>query len=121
MIKISNYLDPQLIVFIDAESRDEAIKALIDVAYTSGKLRDKNAFYEAIIGREKIVSTGIGMGTAIPHAKLSAYDDFFIVIGVLNKGLEWNALDGAPVRVIFLIGGPDDKQTEYLQILSVIK
>ncbi|MEI8126016.1 MAG: PTS sugar transporter subunit IIA [Parachlamydiaceae bacterium] len=118
MIKISNYLDPQLIVFIDAESRDEAIKALIDVAYTSGKLRDKNAFYEAIIGREKIVSTGIGMGTAIPHAKLSAYDDFFIVIGVLNKGLEWNALDGAPVRVIFLIGGPDDKQTEYLQILS---
>ncbi|MEI8366086.1 MAG: PTS sugar transporter subunit IIA [Parachlamydiaceae bacterium] len=118
MIKISDYLDPHLIAFLDVASRDEAIKALIEIAYNAGKLRDKYAFYEAIIDREKIVSTGIGMGTAIPHAKLASYDNFFIVVGILNKGLDWNAIDGSPVRFIFLIGGPDDKQTEYLQILS---
>lgn len=118
MIKIADYLDPHLIAFLNVSSRDDAIKALIDLAYVRGKLRDKYAFYEAIIDREKIVSTGIGMGTAIPHAKLASYDNFFIVVGILDKGLDWNALDGSPVRFIFLIGGPDDKQTEYLQILS---
>jgi nitrogen PTS system EIIA component len=118
MIKISNYLDPRLVAFLDADSRDNAIKELVEVINSTGKLRDKYAFYEAIIEREKIVSTGIGMGTAIPHAKLATYDDFFIAIGVLRNGLDWNALDGASVRVIFMIGGPDNKQTEYLQILS---
>lgn len=118
MINISDYLDPRMIAFLDVNTRDEAIKALVDKIYDAGKLQNKNAFYNAIIEREKIVSTGIGMGTAIPHAKLAEYDDFFIAVGILRKGLDWNALDGSPVRLIFLIGGPDDKQTEYLQILS---
>jgi nitrogen PTS system EIIA component len=118
MIKLSDYLDPRLVVFLEAGSRDEAIRTLVEKVYQTGRLRDKYSFYEAIIDREKIVSTGIGMGAAIPHAKLSSYDNFFIAIGILKKGLDWNSLDGSPVRVIFLIGGPDDKQTEYLQILS---
>lgn len=118
MIKISKYLDPRLVVFLEVDSRDEAIQMLVDAIDRAGKLQDKDAFYDAIIEREKIVSTGIGMGAAIPHAKLADYDDFFMAIGVLRKGVDWNALDGAPVRIIFMIGGPDDKQTEYLQILS---
>jgi PTS system nitrogen regulatory IIA component len=120
MIKISKYLDPHLVVFLDVATRDEALDALVDVADRGGKLNDRQAFYEAIMEREKIVSTGIGMGAAIPHAKLPTYDDFFIVIGIARKGLDWNALDGSPVRLIFMIGGPDDKQTEYLQILSAL-
>lgn len=118
MIKISDYLDPRLVAFLDVSTRDEAIRALVNKIYETGRLQDKYAFYEAIIEREKIVSTGIGMGTAIPHAKLTSYDDFFIAIGILRKGLDWDALDASSVRIIFLIGGPDDKQTEYLQILS---
>ncbi len=118
MIKISNYLDPRLVAFLEVNSRDEAIQALVEMIHQTGRLHDKEAFYEAIIEREKIVSTGIGMGAAIPHAKLAAYNDFFIAIGVVRKGLDWNSLDGSPVRLIFMIGGPDDKQTEYLQILS---
>lgn len=118
MIKITDYLDPRLVAFLDVDTRDEAIQTLVTMIHQTGRLQDKYAFYEAIIEREKIVSTGIGMGAAIPHAKLTSYNDFFIAIGVLRKGLDWNALDGSPVRIIFLIGGPDDKQTEYLQILS---
>lgn len=118
MIKISKYLDPQLVFFLEVKARDEALHALVDKLGSAGKLKDVQAFYDAIMDREKIVSTGIGMGVAIPHAKLPDYDDFFVTIGVLQRGVEWHTLDGAPVRVIFMIGGPDDKQTEYLQILS---
>ena len=118
MASIAKYLDPRLIVFCDAKTRDDAIRSLVDQIASSGKIHDKRAFFEATIEREKIVSTGVGMGVAIPHAKLPAYDHFFIAVGILKSGVDWNALDGAPVRFIFLIGGPDDKQTEYLQILS---
>ena len=115
---ISHYMDPQLVVFLNTTTRDEALKQLVHHIYACGKLDNKEAFYQAIIDREKIVSTGIGMGVAIPHAKLPFYDQFFIAIGILQKPVDWHALDEAPVRLIFMIGGPDDKQTEYLQILS---
>lgn len=118
MANISKYMDPSLVAFLDVRSREEALQAMVDLLENEGKLRDRHSFHAAIMDREKIVSTGIGMGVAIPHAKLSAYDNFFIAIGVLQKGVDWKALDNAPVRLIFMIGGPDDKQTEYLQILS---
>jgi PTS system nitrogen regulatory IIA component len=118
MIKISSYLDSNLILFLEAETRDQVLRTMIAALRQNGKLNDTEAFYQAIIDRENIVSTGIGMGIAIPHAKLALYDDFFIAVGILSKGVDWHALDGAPVRLIFMIGGPDDKQTEYLQVLS---
>jgi PTS system nitrogen regulatory IIA component len=120
MIEITKYLDPKLVTFLDVKTRDDALKTLVDLIYSSGKIEDKEFFYNAILEREKIVSTGIGMGVAIPHAKLSSIDNFFVGVGILQKGIEWDALDGAPVRLIFLIGGPDDKPTEYLQILSTL-
>ena len=119
IVTISNYLDERLVVFLDVHTRNEALQKLVDVLNATGKLHDKESFYHAILEREKIVSTGIGIGVAIPHAKLSTYKDFFIAIGIQkSQGIEWNALDGSPVRIIFMIGGPDNRQTQYLQILS---
>lgn len=116
---ISDYLDSRLIAFLDVETCEGAIDALIDRLDRIGKLPDREAFRKAIFDREKIVSTGIGMGVALPHAKFKGFPDFFIAVGILaKKGVDWNALDQAPVRLIFMIGGPDDKQTQYLQILS---
>lgn len=115
---ISRYMDPQLVVFLNTSTRDDTLRQLVHHIYEVGKLEDEEVFYQAISEREKIVSTGIGMGVAIPHAKLPSYDQFFIALGVLQKPVNWYALDEAPVRLVFMIGGPDDKQTEYLQILS---
>lgn len=118
MIKISKYLDSNSVMFLHETSRDEALQAMVKGLHQAGKLNDPSTFYQGIIDRERIVSTGIGMGVAIPHAKFPNVEDFFIAIGIMQKGVEWDALDGTPVRLIFMIGGPDDKQTEYLQILS---
>jgi PTS system nitrogen regulatory IIA component len=120
-MRISDYLDSRLITFLDVDTRDEAINSLIDLLDEEGHLPSKEAFRKAIFDREQLVTTGIGMGVAIPHAKLQGFTEFFIVVGIQQKkGLEWNALDKAPVRLIFMIGGPDNKQTEYLQILSLL-
>jgi PTS system nitrogen regulatory IIA component len=115
---ISKYLNPKLIIQLKSHERDAALRDLVAVLDKEGKLMDKEAFFQAILEREKIVSTGIGMGVAVPHAKLTGYSTFFIAIGIHQKGIPWDALDGVPVRLVFMIGGPDDKQTEYLQLLS---
>lgn len=120
-MKISDYLDAKLILFLDVDTRDEAIDQLVDALDQTGHLPQKEVFRKAIFYREQLVSTGIGMGIALPHAKLKSLPDFFIAIGIQRKkGIDWNALDKAPVRLIFMIGGPEDKQTEYLQILSLL-
>jgi PTS system nitrogen regulatory IIA component len=120
-MRSSDYLDTRLISFLAAETRDEAIDAIIDLLDEGGKLPDKETFRKAIFQREAIVSTGIGMGVAVPHAKMPGLKEFFIAVGVQQKkGIEWNALDKAPVRIVFMIGGPDDRQSEYLQILSML-
>lgn len=120
-MRISDYLDSRLICFITEESRDAAIDGLIVLLDEEGKLPNKSVFRKAIYQREEIVSTGIGLGVAIPHAKMGDLKEFFVAVGVQkNKGIEWNALDKAPVRIVFMIGGPDNKQAEYLQILSML-
>lgn len=118
MVKITRYLDPRLVMLLSTETRDDTLHALTQKLHGENKLHDSKFFFDSILEREKIVSTGIGMGVAIPHAKLPDYNEFFIAVGILQKGVDWKALDGGPVRIVFMIGGPDDKQTEYLQILS---
>lgn len=117
-VAIEKYLSEDLITTLQVDERDQALRVLVDRLDAQGKLKDKEAFYTAILDREKIVSTGIGMGVAVPHAKLPNYETFFIAVGMHPKGIPWDALDGVPVRLVFMIGGPDDKQTEYLQLLS---
>lgn len=119
-MKIATYLNPDLVFFLDTKSKDETLKTLVDTSSMAKSIADSDAFLKAIRERENIVSTGIGMGVAIPHAKLAQFRDFFLVVGILKQGVDWKALDNAPVRLVFLIGGPEDKQTEYLQILSAL-
>lgn len=116
---ITEYLSPSAIIFLDACSRDVAISKLVDQLVDCYGLEEhKEAFYQAVLHREEIASTGIGMGVALPHAKLPDFDDFFIAIGFLNEGIDWKAIDGQQVKIIFLIAGPDDKQCDYLNLLS---
>ena len=115
---VSAYLDPAAIKFLESKDRNGAILELVNSLDGVYQLGDKGQFYDAVLEREKVASTGIGMGVAIPHAKLSIYDDFFIAVGILKEGINWNSMDKQDVKLIFLIGGPDDKQCNYLNLLS---
>lgn len=121
MVKISDCLCRQSVLFLEVEKRDEALLKLVEALKASGKIEDDKLFLKAVLEREKIISTGIGMGVAIPHAKMKCFDDFFIAVGVVKgDGLDWKSLDNMPVNLIFLIGGPDNRQNDYLHILSKI-
>ncbi|NGX31042.1 MAG: PTS system mannose-specific EIIBCA component [Chlamydiae bacterium] len=117
-INIVDFLSLDLICHLELKNRDDIIEYLVKQAHSHQKLQDFASFEKAVFEREKLVSTGIGLEVAIPHAKLKEQDKFFIAIGILKEGVEWDALDKLPVRIIFLIGGPENSQTEYLKILS---
>ncbi|GAB4368658.1 MAG: PTS sugar transporter subunit IIA [Spirochaetales bacterium] len=118
---MAKYLSKDCILFIqEAPNRDRVLELLIDAAHAAGKVKDKLRFAEAIAARELVVSTGIGLGVAVPHAKLQTIDTFFMAIGIVEGGVDWESIDGNPVHLVFLIGGPDNNQKEYLHILARI-
>jgi PTS system nitrogen regulatory IIA component len=70
--------------------------------------------------REKLGSTGIGQGVAIPHGKSDATQNLVGALGVSKRGVEFEALDGEPVHVIFLLVAPHESQGQHLKALSRI-
>ena len=78
-MKVSDYLDPRCISFIKSKERDDVLKDLVDVLFHYGKIEDSDQFLKAVLAREELVSTGVGMQVAIPHAKKDLYKEFFII------------------------------------------
>ena len=117
---LAKLLKEGVVCFLEEDTQKNALNKLVDALVDAGEVSNKEVFFEAILKRETIVSTGIGMGVAVPHAKLADFDHFFLAVGLQKskEGIEWDALDQTPVRLIFLIGGPANQQTEYLKILS---
>ena len=81
---------------------------------------DVPVFKSAIDAREALCATAIGDEIAIPHAKIPGIPAFFVMTAVMRNGVEWDAPDQKPVRIVFLIGGPDNDQKAYLGLLGKI-
>lgn len=118
MIDIRAWLDPERVVNLVSESKDGAIMELVALAAKSRAVLDPEKLQEAIFEREAIMSTGIGLEIAIPHAKIPSVTDFVVAIGKARRGIDFNALDGRPVRILILIAGPSQEQQRYLEILA---
>lgn len=119
-MKLRELLDPSRVLFLDESDRGSVLRSMAARAALLNLTSDGEQFTSAILEREKTVSTGIGLGVAVPHAKLPSIGDFFIVLAVLGKAVEWDAIDQQPVRLVFMIGGPAEQQSTYLQILAKV-
>jgi PTS system nitrogen regulatory IIA component len=74
----------------------------------------------AVLEREQVLSTGIGHGIAIPHAKVATVRDLMLVCGSSPQGVDFDALDGAPVKLFFLLVGPESAAGQHVKALSRI-
>jgi len=119
-MNISDYLKSEGVEFFQAPDKESAITYLARRAGALGYISDKGDFLPTVLDRENIMSTGLGLGVAVPHAKLPDIQEFFVVFGVLKEALPWDSLDKLPVSLVILIGGPADRQNDYLRILSKI-
>ncbi|MBM7539991.1 PTS fructose transporter subunit IIABC [Amphibacillus cookii] len=118
-MKITDLLGKDTInLELSADSKDQAIDHLIDSLEQANKLSDKQAFKAAIIEREQHTSTGIGDGIAIPHAKSSAVKQPAIAFGRSRSGIDYQALDGQPSHLFFMIAASEGANNEHLDTLA---
>jgi len=81
-------------------------------------LKDKAIVVQKILDREAEMSTGIGFGIAIPHARLEGLDRVYMIAARITRGIEFDAIDEQPVHLIFMMLSPANTSTPYTQILS---
>lgn len=118
-MNIIELLDPQSIL-IPLSGNDKAgvISSLIDSLAAAGSVTDKEQYNNAVLTRETTGSTGIGFGVAIPHGKSAGVARPGLAFAKLASPVDWDSLDGEPVKVVFMIAVPESAAgNEHLQIL----
>lgn len=114
-------LDPEKILFMDCLSKKEALLELSECLGKSPAIEDKDKLREAIFYREELMSTGIGLGTGIPHVRLDCVNKLVMAIGVCRNPLsDYESIDGKPVTLIFMIAAGKEQHAEYLKVLASI-
>jgi mannitol/fructose-specific phosphotransferase system IIA component (Ntr-type) len=122
-VKLTEFISRKAIV-VNLKSKDKrgAIQELVQAARKAheGEKFVAADIVEAIVQREKIGSTGVGGGVGVPHAKLEGVKNVIGAFGRCSGGLDFSAVDGEPVHVIFLILAPPSKNEAYLQALQKV-
>jgi len=120
MRPITEMLSQDRVIDLKGTTKKEVLKELADVIATAPEVTDKDDFYISILKREQIMSTGIGIGTAVPHVKIASVKDFVMAIGRKKEGIDFDSLDGKPVYLIVMIGANSEQRDEYLYVLAKI-
>lgn len=120
-VKILDVLKEEAITLnIQATAKQEALLEMIDLLFKQETPEIKREIFQALLDREKLGSTGIGSGVAVPHAKSNRMDKVICAFGISKKGVAFEASDGAPVYLVFLLVAPVNSQSEHLNILARI-
>jgi len=120
-MKISDILTEDTVVTgLEGGSKDDIINAMIDLVARSPKVLDAGKVRTAIFDREKIMSTGVGNGFAIPHGKTDAVADIVAAFAVTAEPIDYESLDEKPVRLVFLLVGRDNMVGPHIKLLSRI-
>ncbi len=120
MSSLAEYTDAGFIKRIKSKNKYKAIEELATVFQDSRICDDIEALIKALKEREQIMSTGIGFGIAIPHAKIKSVQEIGFAIGISRNGIEFDSIDSKPVNLIILVAAGERQHKEYLKILSSI-
>lgn len=101
-------------------TKDELLRELVEVVAQAARIRDREQVLRAVLEREEVLSTGIGNGVAIPHGKSGVVPDLVLAAGITSRGVDFDALDGKPVRLFFLLVGPEAAAGQHVKALSRI-
>ncbi len=114
------YLQPDSILLLEGETKKSALEEIITYATTRCTL-DDTQLREAIWKREKMMTTGIGNGLALPHIRVAGFPAPLVIIGLCQKPIsDYRTLDNEPVRLIVFLAADEKDQEAYLKILGSI-
>ncbi|MFH0963940.1 MAG: PTS sugar transporter subunit IIA [Planctomycetota bacterium] len=114
-----NHLVPDCVRFLSASNKAEAIKELLDCLAGRYALPNRDEIAAALRHREDLMSTGIGLGIAVPHVRLAAVPLPMVAVGIHHAGIvDYESLDGKPVHVIVMILAGKGQHEQYIQLLA---
>ena len=122
-MRLTEIIDESCIkIPLQKRSKRGLIKEMVDLLADAGKIADKEKdnVLKSILEREKLMSTGVGKGVAIPHAKSDGVDRLMAAFGKTAEDIDFQALDNKPVRLIFLLVGPEENPSLHIKALSRI-
>jgi PTS system nitrogen regulatory IIA component len=121
MMKIMDYLNEEWVI-PDLKGTDKAsvLKELSSVLVTPCQMTSVEDLLQVLLDREKLGSTGIGEGIAIPHGRLKKVKTFFISFGRSVKGVDFDSIDRKPSQLFFLVMAPENSAVDNLKLLSRI-
>ena len=108
------------IVDLKEESKEDIIAELVNSLPVGDAITDRDQVLQAVLDREKIMSTGIGDGIAIPHGKSAAATELVAAMGTQRRGVDFDALDGEPAFVFFLLVSPANVSGPHIKALARI-
>jgi len=118
-MKLVNYLKPEYIaVGMTAASKEELLTKMVDLATKNPHVLDKDKVRTAILDRERIMSTGVGKGFAIPHGKTDAVNDIVLAFATTAEPVDYAAMDNEPVNLVLLLVSRDSDVGSRLKLLS---
>jgi nitrogen PTS system EIIA component len=120
-MRLSEILDEKNII-PDLKARDKkgALEELAGTVVNTRQSLDKNSLVKVLLERERLGSTGIGDGVAIPHGKFYGIEEPIISFGRSLKGLDFESMDGQPVYLFFLLVAPENSASVHLKALARI-
>ncbi|MBK9975611.1 MAG: PTS sugar transporter subunit IIA [Planctomycetes bacterium] len=118
---VHGMLRPERIIMnLKASTKRDALVEIVEDLGKNPGVTDVEALKKAILDREEIMSTGVGLTIAVPHAKLASVKSFTLGLARSQKGIDYDSLDGQPVRIIVTIAAPDNDQNTYLRVLAAV-
>ncbi len=118
-MRVKDLLSPECIELSGkASDKADVIRQMVDLMVRRGNISDREAYEKGVFAREEESTTGIGDGIAIPHCKSDAVKAPGLAAMVLPDGVEFDALDGQPVHLIFLIAAPNTEDNVHLEVLA---
>ena len=119
--EITRLLSPgSILVGLSGMSKDEILDAMIDTLEGNPAVVDLDVVRKDVFFRENIMSTGVGQGLGLPHAKTKGVAETVAVFAVTESPIEYDAIDDRPVQLLFLLLGPETSRSQHIKILSRI-
>ncbi|MBO7517307.1 MAG: PTS sugar transporter subunit IIA [Spirochaetia bacterium] len=116
---VVNLIEEDIIkIPLEAKTKPDVIKELVDVLKKAGKIEDAESVFRAVMLRENMGSTGLEKGIAVPHAKTHKVNNLVLAIGVSPEGVDFDSLDGEPSKLFFLLIATPQQAGPHIEALS---
>jgi PTS system nitrogen regulatory IIA component len=112
--------ESSIVADLQAKTKAEALDVLVDAMTKTHNTLNKSDILQVLLEREKLGSTGIGDGVAIPHGKSAALTQIVSGFGLSKRGIDFDSLDGKPAHLFFLLVAPEDSAGTHLKMLARI-